>query len=361
MAIPHGDAPRKREDDGHVGDLAIAPAPAEIRIPLSDDLVWFNDLIGQFTQGYCHLLGGAPGSSKSKFATQLGVDLAYRGEKVLFLLTEESEPRLRSRVATMMWDRSRAEVEATHRVAAAVRRLADPAADGALSRRPPAHHRQPDGTRSSRHISSTLGAHLRRSAPVSQAGLATFGIAHVNKANAIGGPRTLTHNVDTVLVLRQLGNYRLMFSVKNRNGPTDLRRPARLVLDPVSLSLQPAPMSEPLVVSARSYSAGLGETEVQASIGLTLGSRRRIIGSTLPHAEIEQLLDTIGQIPGVDLNDFDFSISCRIPGSRTYWSTLGLALCMCLVGSAQQRPVPPELMFLGEVDLLRRTAICLAS
>lgn len=155
-------------------------------------------------------------------------------------------------------------------------------------------------------------------------------------------------------MLRQLGNFRLMFATKNRNGPADIRRPAKLILDPISLSLRPAPLSVSQVVTARSYMGGDGDCEVQASIALSLGSRRRIITSSLPHAEIEQLLDTVSQIPGVELNESDFSISCRVPGSRVYSARLGLPICMCLIGSAHQRAIPEELLFVGEVDLLRR-------
>ena len=63
MAKRHRSSPRKREDDPPVAGLAVVPtpaaAPAEVRIPLPAELAWFDELIGQFTQGYAHLLGGA--------------------------------------------------------------------------------------------------------------------------------------------------------------------------------------------------------------------------------------------------------------------------------------------------------------
>lgn len=370
--------PRRRRTSGLMDDArrtpltgAVAPpvVPAEPFspvIPLSDGLAWFTELVGSFRQGHGYLLGGAPGAAKSKFAIQLGVDVATRGGAVTFLLTEETEARLRSRIRSLLWDRSASEIAdtlsrvhvedgltniellpqfvASHIISPAGRFHGSKllVIDSLMGHGLPA-------TSARRWERLFDGLRLCR-----EADLTTFSVAHVNKSNMIGGPRTLTHNLDTVLVLRQLGNYRLMFAAKNRDGPADARRPARLILNPVSLALEPAPLAETQVVAARSYLPGSGVVEVQAAVSLSLGTRRRIIGSSLPHAEVEQLLDTIAHLPGVELNDTDFSISCRVPGQRGYKPTLGLALCVALVGSVQQRTIPTNCLFLGEVDLQRR-------
>ena len=55
-------------------------------------------------------------------------------------------------------------------------------------------------------------------------------------------------------------------------------------------------------MSARSYVSGAGEVEIQSTIGLTLGNRRRIVSGSIPHGEIQQLLDMISDIRGIDIN-----------------------------------------------------------
>jgi predicted ATP-dependent serine protease len=156
------------------------------------------------------------------------------------------------------------------------------------------------------------------------------------------------------MFMRQLGNHRIFTVTKNRNGFADQRQPARLVIDPATLMLKPAPHADPVAVSARSYLSVLGEVEIQSTITLTLGTRRRIVSGNIPHGEIQQITDMIGDIRGVEVNDTDFSISTRMPGSRHYSPTMALALSMTLIGSALQQPVDENLLFVGEIDLKRR-------
>jgi predicted ATP-dependent serine protease len=98
----------------------------------------------------------------------------------------------------------------------------------------------------------------------------------------------------------------------------------------------------------------MGEVEIQSTIGLTLGNRRRIVSGSIPHGEIQQLLDMISDIRGIEINDTDFSVSTRMPGARIYEPTMALALCITLIGSALQQTVDESFLFLGEIDLKRR-------
>jgi predicted ATP-dependent serine protease len=187
-----------------------------------------------------------------------------------------------------------------------------------------------------------------------QAGITTFSSAHINKTGTMVGPMSLRHAADCYMFMRQRGNHRILTVTKNRNGIADQRQPARLVIDPATLMLKPAPHTEPVAVSARSYVSGMGEVEIQSTIGLTFGNRRRIVSGSIPHGEIQQLLDMISDIRGIDINDTDFFVSTRMPGARIYDLTMALALCITLIGSALQQPVDESLLFLGEIDLKRR-------
>jgi DNA repair protein RadA/Sms len=334
-------------------------------MPLPDGITWLGDVVGEVCEGYLYLVGGPPGSMKSRLFTQLAVEFARQGKTVSFLLNEEREHRLRSRVSRLLSQTPAAEVQAIQ-----ARLLADdslheidnlPAWVASQMLVPTGRHHRSRmlviDSLMGHGLPATSGRRWERIFEglrlLRQSGVTTFAIAHVTKSNAIGGPRTLSHNVDTVLMLRQVGAYRCLYSLKNRNGPADPRRPAKLQIDPTTLALEPAAVAEMQVVSARTIVAGVGPIEVQAGVGLSLGTRRRIIGSHLPRRELEQLLDVIGGVPDLNIDDLDFSISCRLPGGKGYAPSMGLPLCMALIGSATQRPIPPGLIFLGEVDLLR--------
>jgi predicted ATP-dependent serine protease len=349
------------------GDPIGVLAPVtKASIPLSADVGFFADGVTRFVNANGYLLGGAAGAGKSILQRQVGIDLARSEHRVGYLLTEEDEASLRGRMAIMLADRDAAEVAAIHSRIVVEDRLTN------IELLPDFVARQilrPDGRFHGIHVlfvDSVMGLGIpatpgRRWEQIHRgfqlchhAGITTVGNVHINKSNGIAGPMTLRHNCDCLLLMRQLGNFRLLYTLKNRNGIADQRRPQRLVIDPISLTLQPAPMAQPLAVTARSFLHGPGEIEVQTAISLSLGTRRRVVSAAIGRSEVEQLVDMICQIPGIELNDIDFSISCRIPGARSYWPTLGLALSMTLIGSALQRTVPESFLFVGEVDLRRQ-------
>jgi len=63
---------------------------------------WFTDAVGCFVMGASYLLGGAPGSRKSGLATQIALDIARQGKRVLIVPTEEPADRVLERVVKMM-------------------------------------------------------------------------------------------------------------------------------------------------------------------------------------------------------------------------------------------------------------------
>lgn len=94
--------------------------------------------------------------------------------------------------------------------------------------------------------------------------------------------------------------------------------------------------------------------QIQASVAVPADGRPgRMTAPGLPRREIEQLLDCIGQIDGLDLSDLDYRIQCRLPRGGQYLTYFGLPLCMALIASYARRPLPAENLYLGEIDLFR--------
>ena len=346
--------------------LAVTGA-IEKPITLSEGLRWFTEPLGQFWQGYVYLVAGQPGSRKSGLTLQVALDLASRGQKVLFILTEEPASRLRARALTMMSTWPTQQVQRTLRNLLVEENLHGTAtlvnflAMNVLT-----------GTGRFHGVSlivldSIQGQGLSANATAEwesvyeffrlcqKARITVLAVCHSTKRHDAAGPRSLQHNVDAILVLRNMVRCRLLFVVKNRGGPASFSSAVKLELDPMTLHLKEAPHAKLMTAVARTYlGAAMGAAEVQSSVGLSgFGSRGRVVAPGLPRKEIEQLIATIGQIEGIAFDDLDFQIQCRLPGDRIYRGVLGLPLCLALIASFVQKPIPAHQLQLGEIDLFR--------
>jgi len=66
-----------------------AISKSKIKGVVLDAEAWFGDTMGIFAAGASYLIGGAPGSRKSGLVTQLALDVACSGGRVLYLANEE--------------------------------------------------------------------------------------------------------------------------------------------------------------------------------------------------------------------------------------------------------------------------------
>jgi DNA repair protein RadA/Sms len=365
-AMPAADPDVAPAVAGPANQLLDVPQANYPSLPLSTAFVWLVDLCGQVVQGGIYLCAGAPGSNKSTLARQLALDLARHGHRTLFVLTEEPPARLKAALLRMTADWPPQDVRS------ALANLQVEPSVGDVQALPDFFARQvmsPDGSYAGIRlivVDSIQGSGLSTAATAKWHGLYRFTalaraagvtallICHVTKKNEIAGPRALEHNIDCAWVLRKAMNYRPLFVPKNRFGP-EACRPLPLEVDPVRVCLTVSPHASALTSVARSYLPGLGTTEVQGAVTLPRwGTAARIMAPGLPRREIEQLVSCIGQIPGLELDDLNHSIQCRLPGERSYRGVLGLPLCMALVSSYLQRPIPPRQYQLGEIDLCRQ-------
>lgn len=334
----------------------------------SVDLVqtaFFGEACGQIVKEEAILLAGAPGANKSTLARQIAVDMALQGKHVLLMLTEESPQRLKSAVLRMTADRSADEVkkvlEHLHAETAIhdIELLPGYLARNVLNPLGPYHGVSMIVLDSIQGPGLSANAHdkwqslfeftsLTRSAQIT-----TVLICHVTKSGEIAGPKALQHAVDCTVLIRKAYNRRLVSVLKNRFGP-ETARPLQLQLDAATVTLVPCPHAETVTAVARGFLPGLGITEVQGAVALPKpGTPAKVTAPGLPRKEIEQYLSSICQVPGLELADFDLSIQCRLPGERRYRGVLGLPLCLALVSSYIQKPIPPNQLHLGEIDLCR--------
>lgn len=335
-------------------------------VPLSEELNWLSELCGNIVQGGVYLLGGAPGGFKSGLALQVALDLNRQGHRTLHIMTEEPDYRLKERALLMTAQLGRGDVQhalAHLQVEADLRDIED------LPRFVATHVLSPTGRYHGVKLivlDSIQGHGLSGAATrayerlyealrlTKSAGITTILVSHVTKKGQIAGPRALEHNCDAVWFLRKTMSYRMLFVPKNRFGPASLK-PLALELEPLTVTLRQSPHAQSMTSVARTFmGGGLGIAEVQASVGLSsFGTRGKVMAPGLPRRDIEQLVACLSGVEGIEIDDLDFTLHCRMPGGRPYQNVLGLPLCMALVSSYIQRPIPSHQIQIGEIDLLR--------
>jgi DNA repair protein RadA/Sms len=326
---------------------------------------FFEQLCGQIVREEAILVAGAPRSNKSTLSRQLAVDLANKGQRVLFILTEENPERLKSAILKITSDWPAEDVKkvlANIHVETAlhdVLMLPTFLTQAVVNPDGPFHGVSMividsiQGPGLSANDFQRWQALFQATALTRATRIVTFLVCHVTKRGEIAGPKALEHAVDCTLLIRKAYNRRQIAVLKNRFGP-ETARPMQLELDATTVTLRPCPHAEMSPSVARGYLPGFGITEVQGAVTLPRpGSPARVIAPGLPRKEIEQYLAGICQIEGFELADFDLSIQCRLPGERRYRGVLGLPLCIALAAAYIQKPIPSNHVYLGEIDLCR--------
>ncbi|HET8614808.1 MAG TPA: DNA repair protein RadA [Actinomycetales bacterium] len=191
-------------------------------------------------------------------------------------------------------------------------------------------------------------------------GIATLLVGHVTKDGAIAGPRVLEHLVDVVVQFEgeRHSRLRLVRAVKNRYGPTDevgcfdlsdvgivgLADPSGLFLsrrdDPVPGTCVTVTLEgrRPLL------------TEVQALVAATTLPSPRRTTSGLDSSRVAMLMAVLQRRAGLPLQSFDTYVS-TVGGVRVTEPAADLAIALAVASAGQERPVPPNLVAVGEVGL----------
>jgi DNA repair protein RadA/Sms len=311
---------------------------------------------GGLVAGQVVLLGGDPGIGKSTLLLQA---LSTLSQPVLYLTGEESVEQVALRARRLALE------------TANVRLLAETQLERVLAALDAARPRVAviDSIQ-------TLWSEILQSAPGSVAqvrecaaqltrrakrdGISLFIVGHVTKEGAIAGPRVLEHIVDTVLYFEGDPNsaFRLVRAAKNRFGAVNelgvfamtekglkgVSNPSRLFLAdhekpvPGSCVLGTLEGTRPLLV------------EIQALVdpAHTPNARRLSVG--LEANRLAMLLAVLHRHAGIAMWEQDVFVNA-VGGVRIGEPAADLAVCLAIVSSFTDKPIPAKVLAFGEIGL----------
>ena len=193
-----------------------------------------------------------------------------------------------------------------------------------------------------------------------RAGTALFIVGHVTKEGAIAGPRVLEHIVDTVLYFEgdTHSTFRLLRATKNRFGAVnelgvfamtekglrDVANPSRLFLTaseksvPGSCVLATIEGTRPLLV------------EIQALVDTAHAPNPRRLSVGLEQNRLAMLLAVLHRHAGIATWEQDIFVNA-VGGVRIGEPAADLAVCLAVVSSLTDRPIPRKVVVFGEVGL----------
>ena len=191
-------------------------------------------------------------------------------------------------------------------------------------------------------------------------GIPVFIVGHVTKDGDIAGPRLLEHIVDVVLYLEgeRFSSYRLLRGVKNRFGSIDevgvfemtgegmreVANPSEAFIaeragDAVGSAIVPTlEGSRPLLV------------EVQALTSPTVTPAPRRTANGLDASRLILVSAVLSRRLGLPLASQDI-IASVVGGLRVREPAADLALALAIASSHRDKPIPGDLVALGEVGL----------
>jgi DNA repair protein RadA/Sms len=310
---------------------------------------------GGLVAGQVVLLGGDPGIGKSTLLLQA----ASSAGGTVYVTGEESSEQVAGRARRLDLDASGVQLMAETQLERIV---------GALEAGKPriavidsiqtvwseALQSAPGSVAQVRECAAQLTRFAKRS------GTSLLLIGHVTKEGAIAGPRVLEHIVDTVLYFEgdSHSSFRLVRAVKNRFGAVNeigvfamtekglkgVTNPSRLFL-----STHDKPVSGSCVLATIEGTRPL-LVEIQALVDTAHAPNPRRLSVGLEQNRLAMLLAVLHRHAGIATWEQDVFVNA-VGGVRIGEPAADLAVCLAIVSSLTDRPIPGKLAVFGEIGL----------
>jgi len=358
----------EKEERGRLG-----PATKEIKRPvpitearphgfsrLSTGIREFDRTLGGgIVPGSLILLGGDPGIGKSTLVMQACANLSRNGQLVLYVSGEESVEQIQGRAVRVdaLSDRFLLATETcVGNILGQVEQLKPallvvdsiqttfsetlPSPPGSISQIREVAHRLLEAAKGER-VSILI-------------------VGHVTKDGSLAGPRALEHIVDTVIYFEgeRQNLFRILRATKNRFGSTDeigifemtegglkeVENPSQCFLSERSIGA-PGSVIVPVLEGTRPLLI-----ELQALVSSTHAAIPRKMATGVDYNRTQLLMAVLEKRMGVHLQSADVYVN--VPGGiRVEETAADLGIAAALLSSCRNRPIPKEVVVLGEVGL----------
>ena len=337
-----------------IGELAV---DQEIRFPTG--LAELDRVLGGgAVQGSLVLIGGAPGIGKSTLMLQICHKLC-QSAKVLYVSGEESEGQLKlraDRLGVGQIDLYLLSETNLQEVAAVVEELAPQIliVDSIQTMY------NGDQTTSPGSVSQVKECTMALMQLAKGRGITVFVVGHVNKEGNLAGPKVLEHMVDCVLSFEgdRHMSYRILRAAKNRYGATneigvfemddtglrEVPNPSQMLLEG-RLTEEPGTCVTCVMEGARPVLA-----EVQALLTPTSFGTPRRSTNGFDYNRAMLLMAVLEKRGGLAVNTCDAYLNV-IGGLYLDEPGADLAAVLALASSFRDKPVPADLVAVGEVGL----------
>jgi DNA repair protein RadA/Sms len=316
---------------------------------------------GGLVPGSVVLVGGPPGIGKSTLLLQVSAALARTVGPVLYASGEESIPQVAGRATRLQAAHERLLLLAEtgiEAVLAAARSLRPaPAAlviDSIQTIYSESQEGLPGNVTQIRAVCAQLVSYAKSE------GVPVIVVGHVTKDGQLAGPKLLEHMVDAVLAFEgdEDRSTRLLRATKNRFGSTQelgvfemTGKGLRAIDNPSEALLAERPATAPgSCVTASLEGSRPLLLEVQALLAQSGGGspRRNCVGVDPSRlAMLMAVLDRHG-----DLFVLDQDVFVNVAGGmRLFEPASDLAVLMAVASSHMRRPVPADLVAVGEIGL----------
>ena len=353
----------RRAGNGHTAVVGRPVRLADIatadfdRLPVGID-EFARVLGGGIVKGSLTLIGGDPGVGKSTLLSQVANQVAGHGE-VLYVSGEESVAQVGLRARRMgltardllfLSETDADTIVETIRASSANLAIIDSIQSVMAS----------DVEALPGSVSQLRECALRFLQLAKSSGTPIFLVGHVTKDGSIAGPKVLEHMVDTVLYLEgeRFNHYRLLRSTKNRFGPThevgvfEMQGGGLIeVANPSAVFLAERGTSAPgSVVTVAMEGTRPILLEIQALVSKTSLAMPRRTATGFDPSRLHLVTAVVNRRLSVPLYDQDVFVNV-VGGLRVDEPSADLAAALAIVSSVRDRPLPGDLVALGELGL----------
>ena len=318
----------------------------------------FNRVLGGgIVPGSLILIGGEPGIGKSTLMLQLAVHL--RSLKVLYVSGEESEQQIKMRAERMQMTSENCYVLTETATQNIFKQIASLNPDLVIvDSIQTLHTNYIEATAGSISQVKNCATELMKYAK--QTNTPVLLIGHITKDGAIAGPKVLEHMVDTVLQFegdRHLA-YRILRTTKNRFGST-----AELgIYEMLGQGLREVSNPSEILISQKDHDLSgiaIGATlegnrpmliEVQSLVSTANYGTPQRSSTGFDAKRLNMLLAVLEKRGGFRLGTQDVFLNIA-GGLKVEDPAIDLAVCVSIVSSMNESPIPDSVCFAAEVGL----------